>query len=131
MQRARKEVVYRRGPVRGCRQRAVVDFLEKTLVTGTNGVGQLDVDNVPCHVTRLDLRLDLGDASAVILRNDAVTALRHPRLVIGLNLRFRVCTAPGHNREFGCHCAARDECGHPGESNNFLCQTRHIVFLPC
>ena len=87
MQRARKEVVNRRGAVRRCRQRAVVDFLEKTFVTGTDGVGQFDVDNVPCHVTRLDLRLDLGDASAVILGNDAVTACASTAS-IGLNLRF-------------------------------------------
>ena len=95
----RNEVLHGGGAVWRWRQHARVDLFQQPFVARALRVGDFHVDDVPARILRFDLSFDLGDAARIVDRVDLCAGLGLPRLVIGLDLAFRVSAAPRHDDE--------------------------------
>src|SRR5690606_30140327 len=115
------EVLCRRGAVNAGRQHAVVEGFQQALGAGALEVDHFEVDHVPLDVARLDLGLDLGHATGVVLEQHLDASV----LLIGIDdvllLRGTVRPAPGHRGEAflsrGAACC-ETQCRHQGKGGN-------------
>ena len=94
-------------------------------VATPHGVGKLNVNDVPLHAARFDLRLNFSQTARVVLGQDVDAGLFGERLMISFDLRLGVSPAPRHNGQtFGgrsrrcCHCT-QDERTRRSERRHF------------